>query len=152
MMPTPGDVLAGKYRIERLLAEGGMGMLFEATHLQLEERVAIKFLREEIAADSEETGAVQRFVREARALIKIRSEHVVRILDVAETEAGVPYFVMELLVGEDLDQIVEKTGPLLASAAADYVLQACEALAEAHQRGIIHRDLKPANLFLTRRA
>src|SRR3954452_20788136 len=100
-MPAPGDLLAGKYRIERVLAEGGMGILFEATHLQLDERVAIKFLRQEVADPSEETGAVQRVVREARALIKIRSEHVVRILAVAETETGVPYFVMELLVGED---------------------------------------------------
>lgn len=150
-MFAPGDLLAGKYRIERMLAEGGMGILFEATHLQLEEPVAIKFLRPEIAA-SAETEAAQRFLREARSSIKIRSEHVVRILDVAELESGVPYIVMEMLTGEDLDQLLTKSGALQPSDAIDYVLQACEALAEAHQRGIVHRDLKPANLFLARRA
>ena len=151
MMPAPGELLAGKYRIERVLAEGGMGVVFEATHLQLEELVAIKFLREEIATAAA-TDAVQRFLREARLSIKIRSEHVVRILDVAELEPGVPYIVMELLVGQDLDQLLEASGPLSPTDAVDFVLQACEALAEAHQRGIVHRDLKPANLFLARRA
>ncbi len=151
MMPAAGDLVAGKYRIERKLAEGGMGILFEATHLQLDELVAIKFLREEVAA-CVESDAVERFVREARSSIKIRSEHVVRILDVAALESGIPYIVMELLVGQDLDQILAQSGPLPPTDAVDCVLQTCEALAEAHQRGIIHRDIKPANLFMTRRA
>ena len=151
MMPAPGDLVAGKYRIERKLAEGGMGVLFEATHLQLEELVAIKFLREEVASKAE-GDAVERFLREARSSIKLRSEHVVRILDVAALESGVPYIVMELLVGKDLDQIVTQSGPLPPTDAVDFVLQACEALAEAHQRGIVHRDIKPANLFLASRA
>ena len=151
MMPSPGELIAGKYRIDRKLAEGGMGVIYEGLHIQLDERVAIKFLRDDIPALAH-ADAVQRFVREARASIKIRSEHVVRILDVSAADARTPYMVMELLEGQDLDQRLEHGGALPPLEAVDFVLQACEALAEAHQRGIIHRDLKPANLFLTTRA
>jgi serine/threonine-protein kinase len=143
------EPISGKYRVERVLGEGGMGVILEATHLQLEERVALKVLRPELARDPE---LVQRFVREARAAIKIRSEHVVRILDVASLDSGAPYIVMELLQGTDLERLVKKHGPLPPAVAVDYVLQACEALAEAHALGMVHRDLKPANLFLTQRA
>jgi serine/threonine protein kinase len=149
MSVNPGDVLAGKFRIERVLGQGGMGVVVAAHHLQLDERVALKFLLPEALGNAE---AVARFTREARAAVKIKSEHVARVSDVGMLETGAPYMVMEYLEGRDLSAYVRDVGPLPASEATDYVLQACEALAEAHALGIIHRDLKPANLFLTRRA
>jgi len=147
--PQEGDVLAGKFRIERVLGVGGMGMVVSAMHLQLDERVAIKFLLPEALSNAE---AVARFGREARAAVKIKSEHVARVIDVGALETGAPYMVMELLRGQDLSQLLQAQGPLPVALAAQYVLQACEALAEAHAIGIVHRDLKPANLFLTARA
>jgi serine/threonine-protein kinase len=144
-----GDVLAGKYRIERVLGAGGMGVVVSAMHLQLDERVAIKFLLPGALHNAE---AVARFAREARAAVKIKSEHVARVSDVGTLETGAPYMVMEFLQGRDLAALVKEAGPLAAADAADFVLQACEALAEAHALGIVHRDLKPANLFLVARA
>ncbi len=143
----PGDVLAGKYRIERLLGQGGMGVVVAATHIQLDERVAIKFL---LPAALQNPEAVARFAREARAAVKIKSEHVARVTDVGMLDTGCPYMVMEYLHGCDLGGLVQQRGPLPPDEAVDYVLQAAEAIAEAHSIGIIHRDLKPANLFLTR--
>ncbi|MGH7283834.1 MAG: serine/threonine protein kinase [Polyangiaceae bacterium] len=150
-MPKTGDVVSGKYRIESVIAEGGMGLVFEATHLQLEEKVAIKFLRIEYTGPQSKD-LVERFVREAKTAAKIKSEHVARVHDVGSTDAGAPFIVMELLTGKDLDQLVTDHGALQIPQAVDYVLQACEALAEAHTLGIVHRDLKPANLFLLHRA
>jgi eukaryotic-like serine/threonine-protein kinase len=147
--PREGDVLAGKFRIERVLGIGGMGMVVSAMHLQLDERVAIKFLLPEALMNAE---AVARFGREARAAVKIKSEHVARVTDVGALETGAPYMVMELLRGQDLSQVLRDNGALPISVAVQYLLQACEALAEAHAVGIVHRDLKPANLFLTARA
>jgi eukaryotic-like serine/threonine-protein kinase len=150
-VPVPtraGDVIAGKYRIERVLGAGGMGVVVEAFHLSLDEKVAIKYLKPEAL---ENPASVERFAREARASAKIKSEHVCRVLDVL-VEDGVPYLVMEYLEGRDLDDLVTKEGALSVEDGVDYILQACEALAEAHVAGIVHRDLKPANLFLSRRA
>ncbi len=147
--PQPGQVLAGKYRVERVLGEGGMGVVLAALHLQLDRRVALKFLRPELMQSRE---VVLRFSNEARNVGKIESEHVAKVLDVGVLEDGAPYMVMEYLEGSDLSVIVKKSGALAGHDAIDYVLQACEALAEAHVKGIVHRDLKPANLFLTRRA
>jgi serine/threonine-protein kinase len=147
--PKAGDVLAGKYRVLRLLGSGGMGIVVAATHLELEETVAIKLLLPQVTQAAD---AVARFLREARAAIKIHSEHVVRILDVGRLESGAPYMVMEYLEGRDLARLVEQGGPLSITEAVDYLLQACEALAEAHALGIVHRDIKPANLFLTQHA
>ena len=141
-----GDLLAGKYRIERILGEGGMGVVIAATHLQLGQRVAIKLMRKELISDE----AVERFLREARALVRLRSEHVARVIDVGETADGVPFMVMEYLEGSDLSDVVHRRGALPVKDAVEYLLHACEAIAEAHAAGIIHRDLKPANLFLTR--
>ncbi|MBM4363359.1 MAG: serine/threonine protein kinase, partial [Deltaproteobacteria bacterium] len=147
--PQPGEVLAGKYRVERVLGQGGMGVVVQAMHLQLEERVAVKFLLPEYAVHAE---ASTRFLREARAAVKIKSEHVARVIDVGTLESGAPYMVMEYLAGRDLADVLEQRGPLPVEEVVEYVLQACEALAEAHALGIVHRDLKPANLFLTKRA
>jgi serine/threonine-protein kinase len=144
-----GDILAGKYRVERVLGQGGMGVVVAARHLHLGERVAIKFLHSQGMQSREIVG---RFVREARAAVRIRSEYVARILDVGELANGAPFIVMEYLDGSDLSAILKTSGPLPIEVAVEYVLQACEAIAEAHSLGIIHRDLKPANLFLSKRA
>jgi eukaryotic-like serine/threonine-protein kinase len=145
---VPGQVLGGKFRIERVIGEGGMGIVVEATHIQLEERVALKFLRREVMLMPEVVG---RFDAEARAVVKLKSEHVARVSDVGRTEEGIPYMVMELLDGKDLGQIVTEQGPLPVSEAVEYIIQACEGVGEAHARGIVHRDLKPENLFLVKR-
>src|SRR5262249_17959342 len=132
--------------VDRILGVGGMGVVVAATHLQLGQPVALKFMLAEALAQPE---AAERFLREARAAVRLRSQHVARILDVGTLETGAPYIVMELLEGMDLAQLLERR-PLPPQAAVDYVLQACEAIAEAHANGIVHRDLKPANLFLAR--
>jgi serine/threonine-protein kinase len=149
-VPVPvraGDLLAGKYRVERVLGMGGMGVVVAARHEQLDQRVAIKFVRPEALGNRE---AVERFLREARAAVKLKSEHAARVLDVGTLESGAPYMVMELLEGSDLAQMLETRGQPSIEQAADWVVQACEALAEAHAAGIVHRDLKPQNLFLAR--
>ena len=138
-------MVAGKYRVERILGEGGMGVVVAAEHLSLRQRVAVKFLRPESLLRAE---AVERFVREAQSAAAIQSEHVARIIDVGTQESGAPYIVMEHLTGRDLGDLLRERGPLPVEEAVGYVLQACEAMAEAHARGIVHRDLKPSNLFL----
>jgi serine/threonine-protein kinase len=147
--PSAGEILAGKYRVERVLGIGGMGMVLAATHLQLERHVALKLMLRETAGSPE---TAERFVQEARAAAEIQSEHVVRVLDVGSLDDGAPYLVMEFLRGSDLARVLRARGPLPVVDVAGYLLQACEALAEAHALGIVHRDLKPANLFLTARA
>jgi serine/threonine-protein kinase len=147
-MVSEGDLLAGKYRVERVLGAGGMGYVVAALHEQLEQRVAVKLLVPELAEDQD---AAARFLREARAAVRIQSEHVARVLDVGELEGGAPYMVMEFLSGRDLARELEAVKSFDIGTAIDYVLQACEAVAEAHAIGVIHRDLKPANLFLSRR-
>ncbi len=143
-----GTLLAGKYRVEKVLGEGGMGVVVAAKHVYLQEHVAVKLLR----GDRAQVGtSAERLIREARAASRIRSEHVARVFDVGLLEDGSPYIVMERLRGRDLAVLLEKDGPLPPATAVDYLLQACEAMAEAHRLGIVHRDLKPANLFLTRR-
>jgi len=144
--PVPiGSVLAGKYRIERVIGQGGMGVVVAAVHDELDQRVAIKFLSPEGAKGSE---WISRFAREAKAAAKIKNEHAVKVFDVGKLESGIPYMVMEFLEGENFDEILERRGTFPLEEAADCLLQACEALAEAHLVGIVHRDLKPANLFL----
>ena len=142
-----GQVLAGKYRVERVLGRGGMGVVVAAHHLQLDQRVAIKFLLPEALENPE---ALARFAREARAAVKIKSEHVARVSDVGTLASGAPYMVMEYLEGSDLSAWLERQGRLPLEQAAEFILQACEAIAEAHALGIVHRDLKPANLFVIR--
>jgi serine/threonine-protein kinase len=144
---SQGELLAGKYRIERLLGSGGMGTVYAAHHELLYQRVAIKLLKGDIV-DSPE--AVTRFLNEARAAARIQGEHVARVMDVGQLPEGIPYMVLEYLDGFDLAQVLQKESRLPITQAVDYVLQALEALAQAHAVGIIHRDLKPANLFLAR--
>ncbi len=144
----PGDVLAGKYRVARVLGKGGMGVVVAARHLQLDQMVALKFLLPQALGNQE---AVSRFLREARNAVRLKSEHVARISDVGTLEDGAPYIVMEFLEGTDLTGLLAERGPLPVSMAVDFVLQACDAIAEAHSLGIIHRDLKPQNLFVSKR-
>ena len=143
-----GEILAGKYRIERVLGMGGMGVVVEAVHIELDQRVALKFMLPAAAANQ---AAVERFAREARASAKLRSDNIVHVTDVGTLDSGAPFMVMEYLEGEDLGQMLKAGGPFSVGDAIDYVLQGCAGLAEAHAAGIIHRDLKPANLFLARR-
>jgi serine/threonine-protein kinase len=144
----PGDVLAGKYRVERELGVGGMGIVVAARHLDLDQLVAVKLMLQNKGGNVE---GQKRFVREARAAARLRSQHVGRVLDVGTLENGTPYMVMEYLEGRDLASLLESRGTLEVGEAVEYVLQVCEAVAEAHTAGIVHRDLKPANLFLTER-
>jgi len=148
-LPQEGDVVAGKYRVERVVGEGAMGIVYAAHHLVLDQRVALKFL----FVDSTEAGGetVERFVREAQAAARLRSEHVVRVTDAGSSDAGFPFLVMEYLEGCDLAELLKVDGPLPPAEVADYVLQVLAALAEAHAAGIVHRDLKPANLFVADR-
>jgi serine/threonine protein kinase len=140
-------VAGGKFRIDRMIGRGGMAMVVGATHLRLEQPVALKVLLPDLVPVQE---IVERFVREARASAQLRGEHACRVSDVGMLEDDAPYIVMELLEGKDLASLV-RAGPLPMALAAEYVLQACAGVAEAHALGIVHRDLKPANLFLTRR-
>ncbi len=144
-----GDLLAGKYRIEKILGAGGMGIVVAAQHVQLDEKVAIKFLLPEALSNAE---AVARFAREARAAVKIKSEHVARVIDVGTLDTGAAYMVMEYLEGGDLSAWLKQRGPLPIEQAVEFILQACEAIADAHGLGIVHRDLKPSNLFCIRRS
>ena len=145
----PGDVLAGKYRVERVLGAGGMGVVVCAMHVDLGELRAVKFMLPHAVTSGT---AVERFFREARAAARLRSGHVAQVHDMGRLETGEPYIVMEYLEGSDLAAVLKKQGPLPIEVAVRYVIQACEGLAEAHAAGVVHRDLKPANLFLGKAA
>jgi eukaryotic-like serine/threonine-protein kinase len=144
-LPSIGEIWDGKYRIDRILGEGGMGVVFEAYHLRLEQQVAIKCLLPELA---DNVAVKARFEREARAAARLRSRHVVKILDVETHPTGVPYMVMELMRGCDLDNENLKRGDIPYPELCDWLVQAAGALAEAHKAGIVHRDLKPSNIFI----
>jgi serine/threonine-protein kinase len=144
-----GSLIAGKYRVENVLGHGGMGGVVAATHRRLGQRVAIKILYPSSARNPE---AVARFLREAQAAAALQSEHVVRILDFGRHGDGLPFMVMEHLQGTNLADLLASRGTLPVDEAIHYLMQASEAVAEAHARGIVHRDIKPANLFLTARA
>ena len=144
-----GEILADKYRVERVLGIGGVGAVVAAHDMHLDQTVALKFLLPEALGNAD---AVARFVREARAAVKIRSEHVSRVFDVSTLPNGAPYIVMEYLEGGDLAHWLTERGPLPIEQAVEFVLHAAVAVAEAHALGIVHRDLKPANLFCVRRS
>lgn len=147
-LPAIGSIFEGRFEIEQVLGRGGMGCVFLARHLELEQRVALKLLRP--GHGDTERGAL-RLLREARASARIKSEHVVRVLDVVSRQKAAPYIVMEYLEGTDLAHHIAQHGPMTVSDTAGVVAQACEAVGEGHRLGIIHRDLKPSNLFLCER-
>src|ERR1700733_5800602 len=119
----PGDVLADKYKVERVLAIGGMGVVVAARHLHLDERYAIKFLQPDALSNVE---AVNSFAREARAAVRIKTEHTAPVIDVGTLEVGGPFMVMEYLEGEDLSTRIERSGRMPIMEAVDLILQACE--------------------------
>ena len=143
-LPRPGEIIADKYAIVKVIGEGGMGIVYEATHLRLRRRVALKMLFPHTTSPH----TVARFEREARAAAQLRDRHVAKVLDVDTTPDGLPYLVMEFLEGHDLEAELTARGPLPIEDAAGYVVQVCAAMTEAHAAGIVHRDLKPSNLFL----
>jgi serine/threonine-protein kinase len=145
---NPGDILLGKYRVEEVIGIGGMGRVVKAAHLYLQQPVAIKILLSNMA---ESQSTVARFLREAQSTVKLRSEHIARVMDVGTLPDGVPFMVMEFLEGHDLNQILRHHGPQMPQAVVDLMLQACEGIAEAHALGIVHRDIKPSNFFVTHR-
>lgn len=146
-MLISGDVIDGKYRVDRVLGQGAMGCVVAATHLELGEKRAIKLM---LPAGFDNEQARQRFRLEARAAASLRSPHVVTVHDVGELPNGTRYIVMEYLEGQDLGAVMRRRKILPVAEAIGYTLDVCDALAEAHGKGIVHRDLKPANLFLTR--
>ncbi|MGH7328498.1 MAG: serine/threonine-protein kinase, partial [Polyangiaceae bacterium] len=144
----PGDLVANRYRVVRVLASGGMGVIVEAVHEQLKSKVALKFLHEHML---EHQHAKARFMREAMLAAKMRTEHVAHLFDVGTLESGAPYLVMDLLEGQDAAVYAKTHAPLPIAEAVEIVVQACDAMVHAHALGVIHRDLKPHNLFVTTR-
>jgi serine/threonine-protein kinase len=144
VVPEP-KTISGKYKLGRMLGEGGMGSVYEAEHLGLAKRVAIKLLSENFAEDEV---FVKRFRREARAMAAVTHDNIVQVTDTGEDEHGVPFIVMELLDGETLHQQLERAGRLAAEHTVAVLEQVAQALDEAHALGIVHRDIKPANIFL----
>jgi serine/threonine protein kinase len=148
-VPPPGTLIAGKYVVENVIGEGGLGIVLSARHQKLDQQVAIKILRLDM---THSPSTVERFVREGQLVAKIHSEHVVRVYDVGTLENGTPFIVLEYLHGLNLAKVLSEKKRLPVEMAVDYVLEACEALAEAHSLGIVHRDLKPDNMFVARKA
>lgn len=145
MVETLGTVLDGKYELVRRIGEGGMGTVYEARHLLIGRKLAVKFLHAQYVTSAE---VVARFQREAQAAAAIGHENIIEVTDMGTTPDGAPYIVMEHLDGRDLKQLLEEVGSLPASRAAYILAQALSALEAAHQAGIIHRDLKPENIYL----
>jgi serine/threonine protein kinase len=146
--PLIGRVLAGKYVVERRIGEGGMGLVYEGVHRDIDKRVAIKVLRDDLSRRPE---VVARFRREAKSASRIGHENIVDISDFGETTRGASYFVMEFLEGEDLGNVLGREATVDAARACAIVLQCCRALSATHAKGIVHRDIKPENIFLTKR-
>jgi serine/threonine-protein kinase len=146
-LPAVGDVVGGKYRIERVLGRGGMGTVLAVRHLGLDEPRALKLM---LPKGLELPQARERFFREARAAAKLRSEHAVAVHDVGVLPDGFPYIEMELLEGSDLSSLLKRSGAVPVAHAVRWIAEACEPVGEAHGLGIVHRDLKPGNLFLAR--
>jgi tRNA A-37 threonylcarbamoyl transferase component Bud32 len=140
----PGAVVSERYLVEQEIGSGGMGVVYAARDQRERREVAIKFLRPELMNER----SVLRFAREARAVMSLHNPHVCQVLDAGNTDDDVPFLVMERLAGEELDQRLARVGRLPLGDALDITLQACDGLAEAHERAIVHRDLKPANIFL----
>jgi serine/threonine protein kinase len=144
-LPKPGDIVAGKYSVVRKLGEGGMAVVYEAMHLRLRQRLAIKVQRPDLPRSEL---FLARFEREARATAQLRSVHAARVVDVDTLPDGLPYMVMEYLEGNDLDVELSSRGALPVDQAVDIALQVASAMQDAHALGIVHRDLKPSNLFM----
>jgi len=150
-LPKIGDIVAEKYRIESVAGEGGMGIVYRAHHLTLDQPIALKVLFGDAA--SRDT-SVERFAREAQAAARISTKHVARVMDAGALADGRPFIAMELLEGENLETRLEREngGGIPVQDACDYMMQALTALGHAHAAGIVHRDIKPPNLFICKDA
>lgn len=146
-LPASGTILAGRFRVERIIGQGGMGVVLSAHHLELQERVALKML----PASEQSADAVERLRREARAAAQLRSDHIARVMDFLILDDGRAVLVMEYVPGTPLSVLLKQRGPVPVGEAVSLLLDVCEGIAEAHALGVIHRDLKPSNLMLTRR-
>ena len=146
--PLVGTVLNDRYQIRGPIGHGGMGIVYEALHVVLEKRVALKVLRDDF---SRRPDVVERFRQEAKSASRIGHEHIVDISDFGETPRGQSYFVMEFLEGEDLANVLARERVVEPRRAVRIILQCCHALGSAHAKGIVHRDMKPENIFLTQR-
>lgn len=146
MSPLEPDTIFDRYKIVRTLGQGGMGAVYEAVHLPLKRRVALKVLLPRVSARA---GAKERFLREGEIVARLKHPHIVTVLDLGFV-ADSPFLVMELLDGEDMERLIERGGALASHAAVDLLLPVCAAIAYAHAKGVVHRDLKPANVFLAR--
>lgn len=142
-----GDIVGGKYRVDRIIGVGGMGVVVAATHIELRTSVALKFL---LPDRDPGLGPTERFFREARAVARLKSEHVARVFDVGRHRTA-PYMMMELLDGKDLGAVLEQRTSLPVPTAVEYAIQICDGLTDAHGSGVVHRDLKPQNIFVTTR-
>ncbi len=140
-----GQIVGGRYRVGSLLGSGGMGLVFEGTHIELGSPVAIKIVRPQFSQDSH---ILERFVNEARNVAALTSPHIARVFDAGKLHTGEAYLVMERLVGQDMASLLAQSGPLPWPVAVAYVAQACDGLAEAHAHGVVHRDLKPEHLYV----
>ncbi|MEM9694819.1 MAG: serine/threonine-protein kinase, partial [Myxococcota bacterium] len=145
---APGTVLAGKYTIQQVIGQGGMGRVYAALNQTIQKQVALKCIDQTLAADDE---ANARFQREALAASAIESPHIVQIFDAGTTDAGVPFIVMELLRGCDLGDLIAERSSLSEEQALPFVAQILKGLRHAHDAGIVHRDLKPDNVYLVDR-
>ncbi len=143
MRPNPGDLVGNKYRVARLIGDGGMGVVYEARHEVLGTAVALKFLHAELAR---RPGLASRFVQEAKVSASIQSPHVTRVTAVDSTAEGLPYMVMELLTGESLQQLLDRRRRLPVDQAVDFAVQIASGLEAAHALGVVHPDLKPDNV------
>lgn len=140
-----GQTLAGKYRIEERLSEGGMGTVYRGKHVMMDKTVAVKVLRPSLAADEK---IVARFSREARAASRINHPHALSVTDFGEDENGVVFLVMEYLLGKTLKEVIRTEGPMALPRVVEIIRQVGEALDEAHGQGVVHRDLKSDNIML----
>ncbi len=146
--PLVGTVLAGRYLVKQRIGEGGMGLVYAGVHRDIDKRVAIKVLRDDLSSRPE---VVARFRQEAKSASRIGHEHIVDVSDFGETMRGASYFVMEYLDGEDLGNVLGREFTVDAERACSIVLQCCQALSATHAKGIVHRDIKPENIFLIKR-
>src|SRR6187455_662819 len=143
-LPQPGDLIAGKYRVEREIGRGGMSVVFGAKHVVTGRRFALKWLLPEISVNPE---SAERFIRESQVSGRLQHPNVVEVFDIGQ-DAGTHYMVMEWLAGESLADRLERVGPLSVREACRYLIPCMRGVAAAHAAGIVHRDLKPANIFL----
>src|SRR3990172_5443605 len=146
--PLIGQGLDGRYRMERVLGEGGMGIVYKATHTHLNKAFAIKVRRGEVSREAE---VVAHFKQEAQSASNIGNEHIIDITDFGVLQDGSTFFVMEFLHGLSLSATLEKDRPLATARTIAVGKQLCDALAAAHEHRIVHRDLKPDNVYLIRR-